>query len=119
MLANLNGALDFYNTQGQGQTLAVVLHYAATLREQLERCGSTPAQPSAAAPDLVQRQVAQQNIADIRRFASQLEHQMAVLLSELDAEAAQHQAAKETLLREMEMAKSRAERANNVIKQQR
>lgn len=119
VLAALDGALEFYTAQGQGRIMAGLLHYASTLREQLQRIGAAPAPAVVPPPDVAQRHEAQRNMNNLRQLILQLTCQLASLPAALDAEAAQHKLEKETLLREMHRAKTRAEQADKVIKRQR
>ncbi|KAL4440452.1 hypothetical protein ABPG75_003453 [Micractinium tetrahymenae] len=119
-LATLSAALDYFSAQGQGRIMTGLLHYAATLREQLARAqGATPAAPSTPPPDLAQRRAAQRNMSDVRRCVSHLEQLLSSLPAALDAEAAEHEAAKGTLRQEMWLAKSRAGQAHKVAMQRR
>lgn len=118
MLAALNDTLDFYTSQGQGRIMAGLLHYTAALREQLERSGAMPALPATPPPDLAQRSAAQRNMRDFRLLASHLERLLAGLPAALDAQHAQHEADKESLLRQTRRAESRAGQAERMLKRQ-
>lgn len=118
LLAALNDTLDFYTSQGQGRIMAGLLHYTAALREQLERSGAMPALPATPPPDLAQRSAAQRNMRDFRLLASHLERLLAGLPAALDAQHAQHEADKESLLRQTRRAESRAGQAERMLKRQ-